>query len=105
MNKNPLEKDIEKHICEYGRSLGVLCYKFTSPSRAAVPDRLLITPNGVVFFMELKRKGEVPTASQRVEISKIQKTGVRVFIVDNVQDGKNVINAMMKKTADPLAGY
>ena len=35
-----LEKDIEARVCEYARAKGVLAYKFTSPARAAVPERV-----------------------------------------------------------------
>lgn len=93
-NPNPLEKDIEKHVCDYAKKLGMLVYKFTSPSRRSVPDRMFITKGGVVFFMELKRKGQKPTASQEVEIAKIRAQGVKCFVVDNVVNGKRIIHRM-----------
>ncbi len=90
-NPDPLEKDIEKKVCEYARSLKMLVYKFTSPSRRSVPDRMFITEMGEVWFIEFKRRGEVPTAAQAVEIAKIRKTGVAVFVVDNVEQGKRIV--------------
>lgn len=92
-NTDPLEKDIEKKVCNYAKSLGMLCYKFTSPSRRSVPDRMFITKAGVVFFIEFKRKGQIPTAGQMVEIEKIRATGVEVFVIDTVEWGIAVINA------------
>lgn len=100
-NLNPLEKDIEKAVCAYARELGMLCYKFTSPSRRSVPDRLFITKNGTVFFIEFKRRGEKPTPSQEVEIAKILATGVHVYVVDNVAGGKAVLDLEL----DPLSSY
>lgn len=100
-NPDPLEKDIEKRVCGYAKSLKMLVYKFTSPSRAHVPDRLFITPKGVVFFVEFKRKGQLPTKAQEVEGNKIRATGIEVFVVDNVEGGKVVINMML----DPLGAY
>lgn len=88
---DPLEKDIEKRVCDYAKSLGMLVYKFTSPSRRSVPDRMFITKAGVVFFIEFKRKGQKPTASQEVEIAKIRAQGVKCFVVDKVADGKQII--------------
>jgi hypothetical protein len=93
-NPNPLEKDIEKRVCDYAKSLGMLVYKFTSPSRRSVPDRMFITKTGVVFFIEFKRKGEKPTAAQEVEIGKILDTGVQVNVVDAVEQGKHIIKTM-----------
>jgi hypothetical protein len=93
-NSNPLEKDIEKRVCDFAKSLGMLVYKFTSPSRRSVPDRMFITKAGVVFFVEFKRKGEKPTAGQEVEIAKIRATGVLVEVVDNVEEGKELVAVM-----------
>lgn len=95
-NLNPLEKDIEKRVCDYAKSLGMLVYKFTSPSRRSVPDRMFITKAGVVFFIEFKRAGCAPTAAQEVEIKKIRATGVQVHVVDNVDFGKQLIKTIGK---------
>lgn len=90
---DPLEKDIEKAVCDYAKQLGCLCYKFTSPSRRSVPDRLFILPDGKgVFFIEFKRRGSKPTPGQEVEIYKIRKMGITVAVVDNKQEGKSVID-------------
>lgn len=96
-NSNPLEKDIERKVCDYAKSLGILCYKFTSPSRRSVPDRMFITKSGVVFFIEFKRRGEKPTAAQEVEIEKIRATGVQVYVVDNVDEGKGLLMSIQFK--------
>ena len=48
-----LEKDIEKKLVKYAESLGMLTFKFTSPSNAGVVDRIFIY-RGQVFFMEIK---------------------------------------------------
>lgn len=95
MNHNPLEKDIEAAVVKYGKSLGCLCYKFTSPSRRSVPDRMFITPKGGVFFVEFKRLGNKPTEAQAVEIDKIKRQGVPVAVVDNVESGKTMVDAML----------
>jgi hypothetical protein len=99
-NPNPLEKDIEKRVCDYAKSLGMLVYKFTSPSRRSVPDRMFITRIGTVFFVEFKRKGEKPTAAQNVEIEKIRKTCIKVFVIDDVPSGKKVISEQAEGVVD-----
>lgn len=91
----PLEKDIESKVCAFAKSLGCLAYKFTSPSRRSVPDRLFITPQGKVFFIEFKRMGQKPTQAQQVEIDRIRRQGVYVAIVDNVADGRTIIGEMV----------
>lgn len=93
-NSDPLEKDIESAVVKHAKGIQMLVYKFTSPSRRSVPDRMFITKSGVVFFIEFKRKGQKPTASQEVEIAKIRAQGVKCFVVDNVADGKQILADM-----------
>ena len=90
----PLEKQIEAVVCKYARDKGMLTYKFTSPARAAVPDRLFITPGGRVFFCEFKREGQKPTPAQEREHATLRHQCCTVFVVDNVLDGKVMIDLM-----------
>lgn len=89
------EKDIEKKVCDYAKSKNVLVYKFTSPARAAVPDRMFVTPEGTVWFCEFKRSGQKPTESQNREHSRLRGHSVTVFVVDNVDDGRLMIDSML----------
>lgn len=91
-----LEKDIEKKICDYARNRGLLAYKFTSPARAAVPDRLFILPNGKMFFCEFKRGGQKPTEAQTREHDRLRKHKVLVFVIDNIDGGYSMIDSMLE---------
>lgn len=96
MKNNPLERVIEKKVCDYARSLYILVYKFTSPARRSVPDRLFILPGGKgMMFIEFKRRGEKPTAAQAVEIDKIRRQGSIVFVVDSVDEGKVILDLVL----------
>lgn len=95
-----LEKDIEKKVCAYAKEQGLAVYKFTSPSRMAVPDRLFITRTGVVFFIEFKRAGERPTPAQMREHERLTAQNVDVFVIDDVVKGKLVIDLMVSKYAN-----
>lgn len=90
-----LEKQIEQKVCDYAKSKGVLAYKFTSPARAAVPDRLFIAPDGRVWFCEFKREGQKPTAAQEREHTRLREQKVNVFVIDNVTEGKLMIDVMV----------
>ena len=89
-----LEKQIEEKVNTYAKEQGYLVYKFTSPQRVAVPDRLYINPRGKVFFVEFKREGQRPTPAQDREHERLREQGVRVFVIDNVQAGKDMIDEM-----------
>jgi len=99
-NPDPLEKDIEKRVCDFAKSKNILVYKFTSPQRRSVPDRMFLLPSGQVFFIEFKRLGLKPTPAQYVEIERIRKQKVLVFVVDNVEAGKKVIEDMLGMNAE-----
>lgn len=90
-----LEKQIEAKVCEYAKSKNVLVYKFTSPARAAVPDRMFVRADGLVFFCEFKRGGQKPTEAQEREHNRLRGHKVPVFVVDNVEHGKAMIDMMV----------
>jgi hypothetical protein len=80
-------------VCKYAKSLGFYVRKFVSPANRSVPDRLFISPSGVVFFIEFKRKGKKPTEDQAREHKEIQAHSVAVHVIDNVEDGKTLIGS------------
>jgi len=90
-----LEKQIEAKVCEYARERGLLVYKFTSPARAAVPDRLFILPSGKIFLVEFKREGQKPTPAQEREHHRLRQHKVSVLVIDNVVDGQAMVNEML----------
>lgn len=60
-----LERHVETALVRAASAVGVACWKFTSPSLAGVPDRILLHPtNGRVGFIEVKRPGGVATTLQ-----------------------------------------
>jgi hypothetical protein len=88
-----LEKQIEEKVCTYAKENGFLVYKFTSPARAAVPDRMFVVPQKGIFFVEFKRGGQKPTPPQEREHKRLRDAGVTVYVIDNVEDGKRMIDA------------
>lgn len=91
-----LEKDIEKKIVAYAKSKGCLCYKFTSPAQRAVPDRIIVSPHGVVGFLEVKRPGNKPTPLQNREIDKLAEHNCWVEWHDSVEGAKKFIDDLIK---------
>ena len=89
-----LEKQIEGLVCDYAKLRGFLTYKFTSPSRAAVPDRLMVHPTGVIVFCEFKATGKTPTPAQEREHMRLRGHNVQVYVVDSFEEGKRVIDGV-----------
>lgn len=90
-----LEKQIEQKVCDYAKTKNVLAYKFTSPSRMAVPDRMFVRSDGLIFFIEFKRAGFKPTPAQDREHTRLRGHKVNVFVIDNVENGMMVIDLMV----------
>jgi hypothetical protein len=95
-----LEKDIERKIGEFAKSNSCLYLKFVSPARRAVPDRMIVTPQGVIGFLEVKAKGKKPTPLQTGEISKLTKQNCLATWCDNVEDGCEFIRKLLDKKPD-----
>lgn len=74
-----LEKDIEKYFRHKLIDQGCLVFKFVSPGNVGVPDRVIISKTGKVYFVELKRPGG--------KIRKLQTTCIQKLKSHNVWAG------------------
>lgn len=76
-----LEKDVERWLGQEVRKLGGLWFKFTSPGRTGVPDRILMLW-GRVVFVEMKTEKGVLSAIQKATIMQmIDVGGVHVHVI------------------------
>ena len=96
--KQVTEKQIEQYLCREVKKLGGTAYKFSSPARRAVPDRLCVMPGGVACFVECKRPGKEPTAAQWKEIHKLSDLWHDATWVDS----KAKIDALMSHLKDMI---
>jgi len=90
-----LEKDIEKKIGDFAKKQGCLYYKFTSPARRAVPDRMIITPQGAIGFLEVKAQGKKPTPLQQSEIKRLQAQSCTADWCDSVESGRLFVTKLL----------
>jgi Holliday junction resolvase len=92
MKPPPTESRVEAKIVTYARSKGCLVYKFSSPARRGVPDRIIIAPGGKVLFLEIKRPGKVPTELQMREIRLLTEQGCHATWTNSVNGGKTCVD-------------
>lgn len=90
MNRPIREKDIERYFCEEIKRHGGIAFKFTSPQRRSVPDRLVIMPNGYCAFVEVKKQDGVRTPGQVREQERLEALGHDVFNVYNKSDAASL---------------
>lgn len=77
------EKQIEKYLCDQVRTrLKGIAYKFTSPGRRAVPDRLCVV-GGQCFFVECKATDKYLTDAQQREAGRLSGLNQWVYWVNS----------------------
>lgn len=79
------ETVVEKRLVDGAKKHGGKAYKWVSPGNSGVPDRIVLLPEGRLFFVELKRPGEKPRPLQ-VSVHKfMEKLGFKVYVIDTVE--------------------
>lgn len=79
------ESKIEKHLRQRVKAIGGLCWKFTSPGMNGVPDRVVILPNGLLVWVELKAPGKAPRINQERRHKELWERGQRVVVIDTIE--------------------
>lgn len=73
------EANVEKYLKKQIEAIGGLCWKWVSPGRSGVPDRICIMPGGLIFFVELKAPGKVERPEQKLVQHYLRKRGCVVY--------------------------
>ena len=76
-----MERDIERWLVKSVEALGGKAYKFVSPGRAGVADRIVVLPGGAVWFVEVKAPGGRLSPLQRVFAQDMERLGQRYVCV------------------------
>ena len=82
------EKQVEAYLKKRVEELGGICYKFVSPGRAAVPDRICVFMNQIEF-VECKGEAGKLSSKQRREFERLHDLGAQVYVIhskDSVDD-------------------
>lgn len=86
------ERDVERYLIKECEKRGWLCWKFVSPGRRGVPDRIVIRHGGVAF-VEVKRKGGRVSPLQIRRIEEL----IRLLIPARVVETKGEIDEMIRE--------
>ena len=91
------EAAIEAKLARMVRERGGLCYKFVSPNQPGVPDRIIITPDGRVVFVELKTEIGRLAKIQKWQIGEMQKRNADVRVVKGLDQVKALVEEVMPR--------
>ena len=79
------EASVEANVARQVKALGGVCWKWVSPGRSGVPDRICIFPGGRIVFVELKRPdlkdGRSPQQKKVAGI--LQRLGCEVWLINS----------------------
>ena len=84
------ESEIEKHLVNQLKKIGVSTRKCKWLGVDGAPDRLILAMGGI--FVELKATGEKPRANQLLEHEKMKAAGLRVEVIDTKEMADSLVN-------------
>ncbi len=79
------ESSIERHLVVLASGNGWLTRKVRWIGRYGAPDRLLISPDGRVIWVELKAPGKTPGPVQCREHTRLRNYGQDVRVIDSLE--------------------
>lgn len=88
------EKQIEQKLTLMVKAAGGIAPKFVSPGFAGMPDRLVLLPNGVFAFAELKAPGKKPRALQLARHEMLRRLGFKVYVIDGTEQIGEMIDEL-----------
>ena len=86
------ERTVEQALTRAVQAHGGLCWKFTSPGLAGVPDRIIILPEGKVGFVEVKAPGQKPRPVQQHRLNQIRTLGATAIVIDHPDQIEGALN-------------
>ncbi len=91
------ESVIERKLYDGVKRAGGRCWKWVSPGRAGVPDRICMMPHGVIYFVELKAPGKTERKLQVYVQNILRDLGFTVF---SSVDSIDAVNAVIQWGVD-----
>lgn len=79
------ESTVEDHLVRVAKMCGGLVRKLKWIGRVGAPDRVVLLPNGVIFWIELKRPGLDAEDHQAREHERLTAFGQFVAVLDTIK--------------------
>jgi len=90
------EKLIEKTLNAEVKKLDGWALKLLCQFVTGLPDRLVLLPGGIIFFVEVKSTGKKPTAVQLLVHKKLRTMGFTVHVVDSLKQLNEILNNLLE---------
>jgi hypothetical protein len=98
MHKNQmLENRIEQSLVQGVKARGGMCLKFTSPGNPGVPDRIVLTPDGRIYFVELKTEIGRLQNIQKWMLGQFEQRGANVRVLKGADAVKSFLEEVLPR--------
>ena len=87
-----LEKTIEHKLAVTVKKHGGIAVKFVSPNYDGMPDRLVLLPDGVCSFVEVKAPNKKTRPLQKVRHKTLKRLGFKVYVLDDAEQIGGIID-------------
>jgi hypothetical protein len=88
-----LEKTIQLKVLQYCKSSGIICFKVDSTSSRGLPDLTVVTPDGRVYFVELKTAtGKLSKLQERFH-NQLRENNANVAVIRSLDEFIAYINS------------
>lgn len=89
------EKTIERKLATAVKKHGGIAIKLVSPSYDGLPDRLILLPDGIIAFAELKAPGKRPRPLQETRHRALRTLGFRVYVIDSTEQIGGMLDELL----------
>lgn len=79
------ESKIEQRLKKEIEKIGGKALKLVSPGMSGMPDRIVLIPDGKIFFIELKAPGKKLRALQEYRAKELRTLGFKVRVIDSIE--------------------
>lgn len=90
------ESEIENYLVRRVVAVDGIAFKFSSPARRGVPDRVCLFPGGRLILVEVKAPGKKCTALQLKEHERFRALGQDVRVIDSKEGVDALVAEVMK---------
>lgn len=94
MEERMKEKQLENKLRLSVKKAGGIAPKFVSPGFDGMPDRLILLPDGIIAFVELKAPGKKPRPLQSARHRLLRSLGFRVYVIDSEEQIGELLNEL-----------
>lgn len=81
MEESKIERKLKKEV----ESIGGKAIKFVSPGMSGVVDRIVLLPEGRIYFVELKAPGKKLRPLQEYRAKELKTLGFDVRVIDTYE--------------------